>query len=83
MIKFGEMNRLIKQRIILASGVSLMIGVVGYVAVYLPFYSDEMKLRKEQHFQQQQLLNQQQQQNRREGGSRGSMWKNLDAEIKK
>lgn len=69
-----------KQKLLILGGVSFLSCVVGVTTIYLPFYSqaavDGNKLRD-------QLAEETRNKRAGSGGSRGSMWGNLDKEIKK
>lgn len=62
-----------KQKALIAGGVAVLICVVGGTSIYLPFYSD---FAKHNHGLNKDDLRS------RGGGSKGSMWSNMDKEIK-
>ena len=61
-----------KQKAIVLCGVLALAGVAA-ITVSLPFYSEALKERKEKQITAGGILS---------GGSKGSMWSNLDKEIK-
>ena len=69
-----------KQKLLIVGGVSFMICAVGITTVYLPFFSQAALDGKELRDQ---LANESRNKPTGSGGSRGSMWGNLDKEIKK
>ena len=67
------MSNKTKGKIIIASGVAFLASFAVFSAVYLPFYSDLSKQKPLVFNKQDKALG---------SGSKGSMWSNLDNEIK-
>ena len=71
-----------KQKLLILGGVSFLTCVVGITTIYLPFYSqaavDGNKLREQLERESKNKPT-----GGGNGGSRGSMWGNMDKEIKK
>jgi len=63
-----------KHQIVILCGLTVGITVVGLSVIYMPFYSNASKEAKER--QNGLLLD-------GKGGSRGSMWSNIDNKVKK
>ena len=61
-------------KVAIATGVAILATTAFGVSIYLPFMSEESKVRREQHASVNAAS--------AGGGTRGSMWKNLDKEIK-
>ena len=66
-----EMNR---QKLFLATGIVTAASIAGYITVYLPFYSSLSKQRQEEIDKSPGIG--------AKGGGMGSMWKNIDGELK-
>lgn len=71
-----------KHQALLISGITFLTGVVGFTTVYLPFYSPTVLERQRQLMESNNSHDLVSSKRKVHDGSRGSMWLNMDREIK-
>ena len=65
----------LRQRVLILAGVGLMVSTAAVTAFYLPFYVGEDEALRQQRIQHKAAV--------QGGGSRGSVWKNLDERVER